>query len=156
MHANFLLDAISKRHSDYGGKPEGILIFELATGTGYSAGEPSRLDAFHMGDTISKGLKRTAYEVKISRSDFLREIRDPRKRRAAMRVSNQFYFVTPVGMVKPEEIPLECGLMECMEGGHLTTTVEAPYRDGMPASWLFFAAVARRLVKTYAAQEVAP
>ena len=85
---------IQRRHTSYG-KPAGILIFELATGTGYAAGEPNRLDAFFMAETISKGLLRVAYEIKTSRSDFLREIREPRKRRAALRVSNQFYFVTP-------------------------------------------------------------
>lgn len=144
--------AIAKHHTTYGGKVEGILIFELRTGTGYSAGEPSRIDAFHMEDVLSKGLKRTAYEIKISRSDFMREIKDPRKRRAALRVSNQFYFVTPPGLLKPEEIPQECGLMECGEYG-LIEKVNAPYRDGMPPSWLFFASVARRLLKSVDGQD---
>jgi hypothetical protein len=142
-------DAIRKRHSDWRGRLEGVLIFELATGTGYAHGEPNRLDAFHMAVEPSKGLKRTAYEVKVSRSDFQREIRDPRKRRAALRVSNQFYFITPPGLVRPEEVPLECGLLEIGEEGKLPLIerVAAPFRDGQPASWHFFAAFARRIVK---------
>lgn len=137
---------ISKRHSDYSGKPRGILIFELRTGTGFSKGEPNRIDAFFMEETPSKGLARTAYEIKVSRSDFLRELKQPLKRRAAMRVSNQFFFVMSPGIAKPEEIPMDCGLIETNEyGGHIV--VDAPFRDGMPASWHFFAAVARRLLK---------
>jgi len=139
--------AIERHHSDYGGKPEGILIFELHTGTGFSCGEPNRIDAFWMADTPSKGLRRIAYEIKVSRSDFQREIKDPRKRRAALRVSNQFFFVTPKGLLKPEEIPLECGLKEMNDEGNLITVVDAPYRDGLPASWHFFAAFARRLLR---------
>jgi hypothetical protein len=142
-------EAIKRRHSDWKGNPEGILIFELATGTGYAHGEPNRIDAFHMACEPSKALKRTAYEIKASRSDFQREIKDPRKRRAALRVSNQFYFVTPPGLVTPPEIPLECGLLEIGEDGHvpLVEKVAAPFRDSMPASWHFFAAFARRLQK---------
>jgi hypothetical protein len=138
--------AIRAHHSDYSGKPDGILVFELATGTGYAHGEPNRIDAFWMAAEPSKGLKRIAYEIKTSRGDFLREIRDPRKRRAALRVSNQFFFVTPPGIAKPEEIPLECGLKEVHEG-RLVSVVDAPFRDGLPASWHFFAAFARRIMK---------
>ncbi len=151
----FCEGAIAKHHSDYSGKPRGILIFELRTGTGFRTGEPSRIDAFFMEETPGKGLMRIAYEVKVSRSDFLRELRDPRKRRAAMRVSNQFFFVTPPGVCKHDEIPLDCGLKEMTAEGYLHTVVDAPYRDGMPASWHFFAAVARRLLKM-APAETAP
>ena len=139
--------AIVKHHSDYSGKPDGILVFELATGTGFQHGEPNRIDAFWMAAEPSRGLRRIAYEIKRSRADYLREIKEPRKRRAALRVSNQFFFVTPTGLLKPEEIPLECGLKEVDESGRLYTVVDAPFRDGLPSSWHFFAAFARRLLK---------
>lgn len=141
-----ITEAIRKRHSDYRGGMDGVLVFEMSTGTGHQHGEPNRLDAFHMAVHPSKGLKRTVYEIKVSRSDFLREIKEPRKRRAALRVSNQFYFVTPSGLLEPQEIPLECGLLE-FDGKLLRETVSAPFRDGLPASWYFFAAFARRVLK---------
>ena len=143
-------DALKRKHSSYRRGAGGILFFELATGTGYSLGDPNRIDAFHMEDMPSKGFRRTSYEIKISRSDFAREVRSPLKRRAAMRVSNQFYFVTPEGMLKPEEIPIECGLMELV-GRYLKVKVIAPFRDGQPSSWPFVAAIARRAVKGDAA-----
>jgi hypothetical protein len=146
VELNMMLNAaIQRRHTSWDGKPEGLLIFELRTGTGYKAGEPNRLDAFFMAETLTQGLRRIVYEIKTSRADFLRELREPRKRRAALRVSNQFYFVTIPGLVKAEEVPLECGLLE-LRGNMLDEVVAAPYRDSMPASWLFFAAVARRLM----------
>src|SRR5207302_8977400 len=36
----------------------------------------------------------------------------PLKRRIGMRDSNEFYFVTPAGLVEIAEIPAECGLVE--------------------------------------------
>jgi len=57
-------------------------------------------------------MKRVCYEVKTSRADFLCEMRNPIKRRIGMRYSNEFYFVTPAGMLETAEIPAECGLME--------------------------------------------
>jgi len=50
-------------------------------------------------------MKRVCYEVKTSRGDFLSELKQPLKRRLGMRYSNEFYFVTPAGLVKAEEIP---------------------------------------------------
>ncbi len=143
--------AIRKHHTSYT-KLEGILVFEMATGTGYQHGEPNRIDAFWMDDMPSKGLRRIAVECKTSRSDFLREIKNPLKRRAAMRVSNQFFFVAPSrDIIKPEEVPLDCGLMVLGDYDRLVTVVKAPFRDGLPASWAFFAAFARRLQKEAAA-----
>lgn len=143
-------DALTKRHSAYDRRlrrvaVDGILVFELATGTGFMHGEPNRIDAFHMADVPSKGFLRTAYEIKKSRADFLREIRAPLKRRAALRVSNQFFFATTRGVAKSEEVPLECGLLEMDDNGHMLTVVNAPHRDGNPASWAFFASFARRV-----------
>lgn len=149
MTTTLLKDAIRERHTQYDAQlkrraVEGVLVFELHTNTGYAHGEPSKIDAFHMACRPSENLARTAYEVKASRSDFQREVKQPLKRRAALRVSNFFYFVTPPGLVRPEDVPLECGLLELAEG-RLQTVVRAPHRDGLPPSWLFFAAFSRRL-----------
>ena len=57
-------------------------------------------------------MKRVCYEVKTSRADFLSELKRPLKRRIGMRYSNEFYFVTPAGLISLAEIPPECGLVE--------------------------------------------
>lgn len=138
------LAAIKRRHSDWRGLVDGVLVFEMPTGTGYRHGEPNRIDAWHMSVLPAQNFHRTSYEVKVSRRDFVRELRHPLKRRAAMRVSNQFYFVAPMGVIRVEEVPLGCGFLE-LEGGKLREVVKAPHRDGEPSSWAFFAAFARRL-----------
>ena len=111
-------------------------------------------------------MKRVCYEVKTSRADFLCELKHPLKRRAGLRYSNEFYFVTPAGLLALSEVPIECGLIEigglteekrqgAMEGSgplshfdphHGTfchVTVPAPWRDTPGPTWQFVAGMLR-------------
>lgn len=90
-----------------------------------------------------------AYEVKVSRSDFLHEIRDPEKRAFAMMVSSEFYFVTPVRLVDVAEVPEDCGLIEVYEDGRVRTKKKAPSRPCMaPPTWNFVGSLMRRMRRT--------
>jgi len=141
------LHAAIRANHEIGKELRGLLFFEFRTVTGHAHGEPRWIDAFHIGDVPSTGFVRTAYEVKVTRADFLREINDPLKRRAAMRISNRFFFVTPPGVAKPEEIPLGCGLLEVHEDGRRDFVVDAPFRDSLRPSWALFVAFARGVGK---------
>jgi len=91
---------------------EWLFFRELRVGTGRRNGGAQRVDAFALNSLPHTGMKRICYEVKISRGDFLAELKHPLKRRIGMRYSNEFYFVTPAALVTPAEIPAECGLVE--------------------------------------------
>ncbi len=74
----------------------------------------------------------TIYEVKVTRQDFLRDD----KHRSYLDACNCLYFAAPRGVIKPEELSEECGLLEvAASGGMLRTVKKAPYRvptgDGM-------------------------
>jgi hypothetical protein len=67
--------------------------------------------------------RRVAYEIKTSRADFHRELARPQKRQFAIDISHEFYFATPVGLLREDEkarrvhgpgivLPPECGLIE--------------------------------------------
>jgi len=45
-------------------------------------------------------MKRICSEVKMSRADYLCELKHPLKRRLEMRYSNEFYFVVPGGILQ--------------------------------------------------------
>ena len=47
---------------------------------------------------------RVGYEVKISRSDYKRELAKPYKRAAAVAFCHEFYFAVPHGLLKPLEV----------------------------------------------------
>jgi hypothetical protein len=68
-----------------------------------------RIDAL-----IFDGNQRTAVEIKISRGDFFRDT--PEKRYAWKKHSHRFVYLTPQGLVKPEEVAEDCGLWEYHDG----------------------------------------
>jgi hypothetical protein len=70
------------------------------------------------GLMLDGGGTRTAIEVKVSRSDFLRETEA--KRRPWQKIVNRFVYATPPGLLRPEEIPTECGLWEVDDSGAVT------------------------------------
>lgn len=91
---------------------EWIFLRELRVGTGFHGNAAQRLDAFALNCFAHTSMKRVCYEVKTSRTDFLCEMKQPLKRRIGQRYSNEFYFVTPAGLLNTSEVPIECGLVE--------------------------------------------
>lgn len=111
----------------------------------------ARIDAFALH--VEKQWTR-AFEIKVSRSDFLHEITNPDKRAPALALSNEYFFAAPKGMIDPDEIPDECGLLEVVDYGGgpsrfgaVTKTFikrEAPWRDVGDLPWSFIASIALR------------
>ncbi|HSU30562.1 MAG TPA: hypothetical protein VLJ11_04955 [Bryobacteraceae bacterium] len=151
---------------------EWIFLRELKVGTGFSSSAAQRLDAFALNCYAHTSMKRVCYEVKTSRADFLCEMKHPLKRRIGLRYSNEFYFVTPAGMLATSEIPIECGLIEIGvfkdEGrnsmlarfedfAHFNTdhniycrvTVQAPWRETPGPTWQFVAGMLRNQQKGF-------
>jgi hypothetical protein len=145
---------------------EWLFFRELRVGTGRRGGNLQRLDAFALNSYPHTGMKRVCYEAKISRADFLGELKHPLKRRIGMRYSNEFYFVMPAQLVDVSEIPAECGLIEagfatpeewrlliCRHAGffhfdpdthqYCLLTVPAPWRDTPGPTWQLTAAMLR-------------
>lgn len=79
---------------------------QVLTATSYR-----RIDALVI-DAMGKdgGYRRTAVEVKVTRADFFRDTED--KRRPWRDHTHRFYYLTPTGLVQPDEVPLGCGLWE--------------------------------------------
>lgn len=111
-------------------------------------------------------MKRVCYEVKISRADYLCELKHPLKRRIGMRFSNEFYFVIPSGLIDLSELPADCGLIEAgittfeqwrslikrqagyfsfdpSNGEYCMITAPAPWRDTPGPTWQLVAAMLR-------------
>ncbi len=154
--AKDITDVLRNLHRSFTGRDAWAFFDELRLGTGFHGSSAQSIDAFAISLWPSKGWGTYAYEIKVRRADFLCEIKQPLKRRPALRFSNLFFFVTPEGLVKPEEIPIECGLLEVRRnemtllGDHdqlwkSQVVVPAPWRDVPPPTWNLFAAVARRV-----------
>lgn len=141
-------DIVAALHTFWAHADSVIALDELRVGTGYGKDADQRIDFWAMQAIPSKRFRRVAYEIKVSRADFLNELKQPRKRARALLLSNEFYFVTLPGIVKAGELPPEAGLIETGERWRgnleLTTKHPAPWRDGYPPTWQFLAAIARR------------
>lgn len=124
-----------------------VYIREFRAGTGYASGSERYLDGWAIGCYPSSGMVKTAIEIKVSRSDFCRELKKPFKRDSALRISNEFYFAAPAGLIKEAELPEECGLIEVAEDGIARIAVDAPYRECPVATWPFVASLARRAAR---------
>jgi hypothetical protein len=125
-------------------------VTEFKPSSGF-AGSNRRIDLYAIECAPSKGCPKHAVEVKVSRQDWLNELKQPMKRRMAMDISNYFWFAAPVGIIKKEELPPQCGLIEvggepnCWGIYPITTTHPAEYRDPVRPTWSFVATLMRRM-----------
>lgn len=99
---------MSTRHKD------DLCVPECKTGPSMGTNH-RRFDLWTMARSYSP-LTFYGYEIKISRADYPQD----KKWQDYLPYCNQFYWVTPWGMVKPEETPGECGLIWCSQ--NLTRT----------------------------------
>ena len=126
-----------------------LFVPEMRVGTAYGKDSQQQIDVWTMNLWPSDNFIRQSFEIKISKSDYKKELDNPLKRRAALRLSNNYWFVAPEGIIDPATLPLEAGLMEIDTKGRLFKTVDAPWRDTPMPTWRFFAAFARRVVEMY-------
>ena len=168
--AHRLLDILER--ALHASRSEWLFFRELRVGTGLRRGSAQRLDAFALNCLPHTAMRRVCYEVKISRADYLCELKHPLKRRIGMRYSNEFFFVVPGGMLDLREVPAECGLIEvglatfeewkllikrqagffyfdpaC--GAYCMITVPAPWRDSPGPTWQLVAAMLRNQRKDF-------
>jgi len=70
--------------------------------------EWARIDLLALCATRSGGrvpYARVGYEVKVSRSDYRSELREPNKRAFAVGACHEFYFAVPSGLLRDDELP---------------------------------------------------
>ena len=79
----------------------------------------------------SWGHKVEGYEVKVSRSDWLSELKDPTKAEATIRNVDRFWVVAPKGVVKDEaEVPEKWGWMVAYQNRLVVKKQAPPLREG--------------------------
>lgn len=132
-----IIELLKHRHAG----SEWATFVELNAGTGSYGGQRIDLYAFNMFP--SKNYLRVAYEVKVSRADFARELEKPKKREFAEKLANECYFAMPAGMVRPDEIPEGWGLIEAVKNG-LRVKKRAQQRKIGDPPLHFVASMARR------------
>jgi hypothetical protein len=137
MTCDAVLDILAKEYPS----PDMAFIREMRAGTGWS--NPSRADAIAMHLWPSKGLELVGYEVKVSRSDWLRELKQPEKA-YIKKFCDRWYLIVPYrDIVKLEELPDDWGL-KVVEDGAIRIVVEAEQLYPRPLNRDFVASLMRR------------
>lgn len=121
-----------------------VLFPELRLGSGYSDIAQRRIDLFMI--SAEKGNYTTAFEIKVSRADFLKDIKNNLKQRGARLYSSNFYYVAPKGMLKPDEIPMWAGLIEYdFDKKQFQKIIPAPLQNRNNPSWSLICSLVRRI-----------
>ena len=100
-------------------------------------------DAVAMNTWRSRGYAVHGFELKISRGDWLRELKNPGKAEPVFRYCDRWYLVSEPNVVKPGELPATWGHLE-RRGGSLHVATEAPKLQPEVVSREFFASMMRR------------
>lgn len=148
MKASEVIEALKK---DWRRDWEMVWIKEFRPSMGWN-GEQRRLDLWGMHLSPAKGMHAHSFEVKVSRSDWLVELKQPLKRRMALAISNFFWLATPKGIIKPEELPPQTGLIEidlkAKEHWNICSQIHpADYRDKVRPTWAFVASALKNYSK---------
>lgn len=123
--------------------PSCAFIAEFRGGTGWS--REQRADALAMHLWPSVGLELIGFELKISRSDWLRELKNPYKAIPIKQFCDRWYLVvSDLKIVKyADELPKGWGLMY-VENGKMRTMIEAEKLTPQPIDRPFLASLMRR------------
>jgi hypothetical protein len=103
-------------------QPEWALFHEVADATGVGR---RRADAVAVNLWASRGLTIHGFEIKVSRSDWIRELRAPDKAEAVMRNCDHWWVVAPSGVVLAGELPPTWGHY-LVDGRGVVCSVKAP------------------------------
>lgn len=122
--------------------PEWAIFFEVADGTG--ANQRRWADAVAMNMYPSRGLEIHGFEIKVSRSDWLRELKNPEKSSTVQQFCDRWWIVAPKELIKPGELPPTWGHYDITPAGVIRQVVAAPKLEALPTTKAFMAAMMRR------------
>jgi hypothetical protein len=138
-----MLALLAERHQ----APAWAFLRHVANGTGRHQGRTA--DALAMSLWPSRGLELHGFEVKVYRSDWLRELKDPAKAdEIASRCHRWWVVASSTDVVKLEELPARWGLMVA-DGKGLKVAREAPLVEPVPLDHVFLAAILRRAAEAF-------
>lgn len=124
-----VLRALANRHNPERGW---LFLIEAALDAGSWS---HRVDALALNLYASQNYRRVIYEVKLSRSDFFTELRDPEKTRRSAHYASSFFFACPEGLVKPSEVPDPYGLVVVKENNRTRMVKRCKELPAVAPSW---------------------
>ncbi len=122
--------------------PAHLMLREVRNATGYQRVTRSA-DALVVSLWPSRGVWFACVEVKESRSDWLRELKDPQKAEEVGAFCEYMWLAARPGIVEEFEVPAAWGLVTVPTSGKVKVVKVAPKRKPKPLTAAFVAAVLR-------------
>lgn len=120
--------------------PAWAVYYEVGDTTG---GRSRSADAIAVSLWPSRGLEIHGFEIKISRGDWLRELKAPEKSAPIQRFCDRWWIATSnAGIIRPGELPPTWGHL-LMRGGSLHMVADAPVLEAEPLGRPFMCALLR-------------
>lgn len=146
-----MLSLLAARYrGESGNGPAWAFVPKVRNAAGFNA--TRTIDAIAMSLWPSRGLEIHGHEIKCSRSDWLREMRDPAKAEAFTDQCDRWWLVVAdKTIVKEGELPPTWGLMVAQARG-LVVTTQAPLLPPTDSEWMpktFLAALLRSAARTH-------
>jgi hypothetical protein len=122
MNEGEVLDILEGKHPP----PAWAFLPQIRNGTGYAANRTA--DALAMSLWPSRGLHLHGFEVKVSRGDWLRELKEPAKADDFAHYCHFWWVAVPAGeeIVKEGELPPTWGLLSCSHKRIKVTAAKTP------------------------------
>lgn len=126
-----------------------VFATHVRAGSGFDqrTADAVTLDGWQGGNRRNPVHELEGFEVKTSRSDWLRELKDPGKCEAVRRYCARWWLVTVPGVVRGGELPDGWGLL-LARGSVLRAEVQAPRLEPEDPPRGFWVAFSRAAVKT--------
>lgn len=140
-----LLNKLSKKYPS----PQYAFLSQVRNQTGYSSGAGSirTADALALGLWKSRGYHLHGFELKISRSDWLHEFKDPSKAEAIAEYCDMFSLViADMSIIDIAEVPKTWGIMVA-QNGTVKTVREAPMLTPKPMDRAFLCGFMRNVTE---------
>lgn len=133
--------------------PQYGFITQVRSGTGYYQARTA--DALAMSLWPSRGLHLLGFEVKVSRTDWIKELKNPEKAEELASYTHFWYMVLGnENIIKPGELPPKWGLI-VPSGKGLKIVKEAPFNtETLPLDYMLMAGIFRNIAEQCIAKEV--
>ena len=136
MTSDDIINLLAGKHS------KDVFVAECKDGPTWGA-SVLKIDAWALRRSWANPLS-WAYEVKVSRNDFLRDD----KWQGYLELCNEFYFVCPPGLIMPNELPAEVGLLWVSKNAKMLVTKKKAARriQQLPESLYMYLLICRTKV----------
>lgn len=136
-----ILDLVEARYSTL----HWVFLREIRNDTGFQSTRSA--DALAVGLYHSRGQLLIGFEKKVSRPDWLKELREPDKAEAFAQFCDQWYIVVPEeDIVKLDELPPTWGLL-LAKGKRIRTVKQAPTLIPKPIDRGLMASIVQRAIE---------